>query len=138
MIAGDRTPAVERFATKVMDVPDGCRLWMTGLSTKGYGKFLDEEHRTVPAHRWAWENEYGPLNSKLELHHKCGVKSCTRVEHLIPLNSKDHKAEHRVTQCKHGHFFTDENTIIRKNGRRTCRECNRTKSRNWQRQNRRN
>lgn len=51
-----------------------------------------------------------------------------------PVCSKCHHArdDARVSQthCIHGHEFTTENTIIKKNGCRQCRECRREKDRN--------
>lgn len=29
----------------------------------------------------------------------------------------------RKTHCKHGHEYTDENTVYDRNGHRSCREC---------------
>ena len=35
-----------------------------------------------------------------------------------------HVCQMRETHCVNGHEFTPENTIVRSNGRRKCRECN--------------
>ncbi|OKH70830.1 hypothetical protein EB72_24865 [Mycobacterium sp. SWH-M1] len=39
-----------------------------------------------------------------------------------------------VTQCKHGHPFTDDNTYYRKNGSRSCRTCSREKAARYRQQ----
>ena len=36
-----------------------------------------------------------------------------------------------VTECKHGHVYTAESTIIGKNGWRSCRECKNAADRNY-------
>lgn len=40
-----------------------------------------------------------------------------------------------VTHCKRGHEFTDANTSVTPDGRRQCRECHRTRNREWMREN---
>jgi hypothetical protein len=39
-------------------------------------------------------------------------------------------------ECKHGHPFTPENTRIRRSGARSCIECGRIRSREYQRKKR--
>ena len=36
----------------------------------------------------------------------------------------------KKVHCKHGHAYTPENTLIRKDGRRVCRTCNKEWNRN--------
>lgn len=43
----------------------------------------------------------------------------------VPCHAKRDSAKARQTHCKHGHEFTSENTIIKSNGMRQCRECRR-------------
>lgn len=42
------------------------------------------------------------------------------------------------THCKRGHEFTAENTYVRPDGRRSCRQCRREYNRKWGADNRKN
>ena len=70
-----------------------------------------------------------------DVHHICENKPCIFPEHLERKTRADHLAVHDhsafqrdKTHCPHGHAYTDENTAIY-NGKRICRECNRTSAR---------
>ena len=47
------------------------------------------------------------------------------------MTPKEHKQEHKVTHCKHGHEFTPENTYINQN-KRLCRKCRYLNHAQWQ------
>ena len=57
--------------------------------------------------------------------HHYSVQSVCTTCHAKRDNSKANQ-----THCRKGHEFTVENTIIRKNGTRHCRECERNRDRN--------
>lgn len=61
---------------------DGCWEWDGGTSNKGYA-----EHRVgrkkIRAHRLAWELNYGPIPSGLEVCHHCDNRKCVRADHLF-------------------------------------------------------
>jgi DNA-binding CsgD family transcriptional regulator len=75
-----RTPTV-RFDAMVSRGP-GCWLWAGSADHLGYGQFSVGSRRMVRAHRFAWEQAYGPLPEGAELLHRCGVRRCVRPEHL--------------------------------------------------------
>ncbi len=121
-----RTPA-ERFWEKVSDpVEGGCRLWLAGVTSAGYGAFWDGQ-KQVLAHRFAYETEHGPIPDGLELDHVCRVHLC--VVHLEAVSHEEnvrrgHSGRHNAlkTHCPQGHQYTPENT--RDYGRgRICRTC---------------
>lgn len=52
---------------------------------KGYAcrsKRIGKKVTKVYAHRLAWEEVHGPIPEGMTIHHKCGVKPCTNVQHL--------------------------------------------------------
>jgi hypothetical protein len=111
-----------------------CWIWTAGLSGRGYGQFSGAAGR-VKAHRWAYENEHGPVPDGLDLDHLCHVPACVRPSHLEPVTRSENlrrgyaamaslgQARERPTHCKRGHEFTAENTRIDKRGCRCCRAC---------------
>lgn len=128
-------PPVERFWPKVAK-GDGCWEWLAFKDARGYGYFHVSASERVPAFRFAWEIENGPVPVGLELDHLCRNRGCVNPAHLEAvtrreniLRSESFIAQNaRKTHCKRGHEFTPENTR-RKNGGRECRECDRIRQR---------
>lgn len=62
--------------------PDGeCLIWEGSKDGAGYGQ-LRVRDRLVKAHRYAWEQAYGPVPDGRYVDHMCWNKACCRVEHL--------------------------------------------------------
>jgi hypothetical protein len=117
-----------------------CRIWSGYIRPDGYGT-LRVAGEKVPryAHRHVWEQANGTIAPGMELHHLCGVESCVNLDHLALLSRHEH-ASHHFSQprtpretCPNGHPYTAENTGIRSDGFRFCRDCKRA---NWRRANR--
>lgn len=114
-----------------------CWLWTGAKDRQGYGYFgtrlADGRPRIVKAHRYAVILEDGHLDDGLQPDHLCRVTSCVRRSHLEPVTSKVNSLRGegvaaqnaRKSHCVHGHEFTVENTRLRREGGRSCRECNR-------------
>jgi hypothetical protein len=123
----------ERFWSKV-DKNGDCWEWTGTLSSGGYGRFRSHG-RLVNAHRFSWEDKFGPAPTGLYVCHRCDNPRCVRVEHLFLAtpseNEKDcvRKGRHSgasKTHCNRGHHFTEANTRIEPcSGRRKCRTCER-------------
>ncbi len=85
-----------RFYSKVQDQPDGCKLWVGGVSPDGYGKFMvgpRGQQKTYRAHRWIWERLVGPISAGLYLRHRCDNPLCVHVGHLEPGTQADNIAD---------------------------------------------
>lgn len=85
-----RSPA-ERFWARVDRTNlDGCWLWLGRVDDDGYGRFklttAPGHHRTVRAHRFAYEQTVGPIPDGLTLDHVrergCQHRHCVRPDHL--------------------------------------------------------
>jgi hypothetical protein len=93
------------------------------------------------AHRWAWEDAYGPIPEGLVIMHLCDIPACINIEHLSIGTNKDNVTDMYAkgrafsqtrTHCKQGHEMTDENTYVSKPGRRSCVICRREACRRWE------
>jgi hypothetical protein len=79
---------VALFWSKVVHSPT-CWFWVGAISAPdGYGRLnfqRDGRQRTVLAHRFAVELEYGPLGAGVVCEHRCNEPLCVRVDrkHLI-------------------------------------------------------
>ena len=97
------------------------------VQKNGYA-YVPHRGKSRLAHRVAWECENGSIPGHLEVHHLCGNRACSNVEHLELVTRKDHRALHRT--CDH------EDRYMNVNGGSVCRTCRREYVREWQRRHR--
>ncbi len=77
-------PTSERFEDKVCRVPiAGCWLWMGAIDPNGYGRFRGPDGKTLLAHRFAFEQEVGPIPGGLDLCHRCDLPTCCNPAHMF-------------------------------------------------------
>lgn len=124
----------DRFWSKV-DVlgesPADCWLWTASKTADGYGQFR-VAGRNVYAHRFAYEQQHGPVATQTTLDHLCRTRACVRPSHLDPVSNRENvlrgsgitARQARLTHCKNGHEFTEENTYFWR-GMRRCQACRR-------------
>ena len=102
-----------------------CIEWWGAMWPNGYGR-VSQHRRQYKAHRFIWEQCFGPIEPGLILHHTCENKACVNPEHLELVTRAQHNTEHSApSHCKHGHEYTEANTDIRPSGWRRCRTCHR-------------
>lgn len=127
--------AQERFEDKCMPVPwSGCTIWTGGTAGKGYGEFWNG-NRVVYAHRFAYEQVFGPIPKGLTIDHLCRVISCVNPHHLEAVTMKENlfrgngigSINSRKTHCINGHALSGDNLSITNKGHRDCRSCKRNR-----------
>ncbi len=129
----------QRFTSKFSVADSGCWEWTAASSHLGYGAVY-HNGRQQGAHRAVYELLVGEIPNGLELDHLCRNPKCVNPEHLEPVTHRENirrgsgpfQDRARQTHCKHGHPFDQENTRIRPNGTRKCRECERRLTRETQ------
>jgi hypothetical protein len=129
---------LSRISSKYYVDENGCWIWTAGKYRAGYGKF-SINWKNMNAHRASYIIHKGPFDySKLVLH-KCDVKLCVNPDHLyIGDKSRNLKDAYErgqavpwnrdVKSCKQGHPFDHANTITTSDGRRSCSQCRKIKS----------
>lgn len=115
-----------------------CWLWTGATDRKNYGRILlPDTGKLIFAHRLSLLLHKKISNTPLIACHKCDNPLCVRPSHLYfgthRQNMQDASKRcrfpkkragyaRRITFCKRGHLFTDENTYTWKNQRR-CISC---------------
>ena len=102
-----------------------CLIWTGIICPDGYGR-LNDKNRTL-VHRVAWLMAHPgeSITHGWEIDHLCRVRACYEPTHLeaVVKSENRRRAALVITHCVHGHEFTPQNTVIRKNGSRYCRAC---------------
>lgn len=132
----------KRFWLRV-EKSDGCWRWTGPPNPKGYGQFwINDLGRSLGPHVVAYRLCVDP-GYQGDLDHTCHTydqscqggatcphRLCVRPDHLEPVTRGENsrRGKSRLTHCKHGHEWTEENTRITPKGERSCRACARDRA----------
>ena len=80
--------AYDRLSDKFVFASDGCWIWTSTITKKGYGRFWfgARSHR---AHRFMYELLVGPIPDGLVLDHLCCETRCVNPAHLEPVTAAE-------------------------------------------------
>jgi HNH endonuclease len=119
-----------RFQSRIIKDKNECWIWQGKIAANGRAVFK-VNGRSVYVHRWAYEHYKGPTPEGLVLDHLCKVPACVNPDHLEAVTQRENNRRMR-TYCRNGHFLTEENTYLAKNGDRVCRTCLKKRSKKYQ------
>ena len=134
MLKTDLYILFERFLCKVEKI-GSCWIWTGSASNMGYGQVRIGK-RLHLVHRVVFELLVGPVPRGLDLDHKCKQTRCFNPRHIEAVLHRENCRRGNVgahnkikTHCPHGHEYTPENTYVVGGGRRQCKACTLTASR---------
>lgn len=147
----DASAFAPRFWSRVkVGQPHQCWPWLAAHDGEGRG-MIRYNGRRYRAPRIAWMLKHGELPpDDLQVCHSCDNPNCVNPDHLwlgtMTDNMRDAWKKGRITiphqrghcgwqslktHCKHGHPFSQENTLTDYRGARRCRECNQATQRRY-------
>jgi len=139
-----------KFRRIVREQANGCWLWTGEGTADGYGLFRPRAGKRVMTHVWAYESFIGPIPDGMDVGHECHDRAvtagscsggpdcphrrCCNPAHLgAQTRSENTLAQNHANRgkdaCPKGHPYTPENTILGRDGKRKCRECDRARKR---------
>lgn len=128
-----RKPVIDRLLAKVRVDSNGCWIYTGALSSSGYGSIGlgGRGEGSGSTHVVTYTHFVGPVDAGMDLDHLCRVRACCNPEHLEPVTRTVNLvrgSRHSPTHCGNGHLRTQENTMLKSNGKRECRDCYRARA----------
>jgi len=89
---------LDRFLSKTQENSSGCLLWMGASTRFGYGHFrrkINGQWKMYKAHRFSYEQLYGPVPDGLCVLHSCDNPKCVNPNHLSVGTKKDNAQQRK-------------------------------------------
>ena len=123
-----------RFLAKIQEVTEiGCWIWTAYRDKDGYGQVTINK-RNLRAHRFSYEEKFGPIPEGLVIDHLCRETSCVNPDHLRAvttwenLMAKGSKAPAKL-QAERNNCEKCGSAYEQLSYQRACRVCMRERNR---------
>lgn len=116
---------------------DSCLVWIgcfqkSGKNGQALYPSISFKGKTKRGNRLVWSLLNGDIPNGLCICHSCDNTKCLNPDHLFAASHSENMQDkikkgrdHNLKKkwCINGHEFSKDNTIIRKDGARSCRQC---------------
>lgn len=76
----------------MIDLTKPCKIWTGGINSAGYGvRYVNG--KAVLVHRHEYQAHHGDLPDGLLVRHKCDVRACYEIDHLVPGTALDNSRD---------------------------------------------
>lgn len=107
-----------------------CWVWTLFIDPGGYSR-TKLNGKDMTGHRASYMAFKGEIPEGLHIDHLCRRRNCINPDHLEAVTPKENTLRGfnpaainaRKTVCNRGHLFTNENTYIDLQNKRSCRNC---------------
>lgn len=126
-----RKPAKQRILENISVDTNGCWIWLLAKDRDGYPVMGFPGPISRHAYRVSYEVFVAPIPDGLHIDHLCRARACVNPEHLEPVTLAENNRRAGLARetCPQGHLYDEVNTRTRPGGGRSCRACQRDRSR---------
>lgn len=92
-----RVQKLDRYHVEDRGYATPCWIWQLGTGSEGYG-VVKSFGRRMQAHRFYYEERFGPIGEGFQLDHLCRVRLCVNPDHLEPVTAAENTRRSTVAK----------------------------------------